>query len=165
MWSGRVGELDVMFRLVPLVGITDVRVPRAAARAAIDDRWGSWAREAATLGGGTAATLALAAVIAGLVMLRERRTGVRWTFGRFVVGDALVITVFNFLPVPPLDGGRALLGAITAMRGAPLPGDVLFWIQAVGLALALLPMTLFTRWTARIDMATLTWLTPRVAPS
>jgi Zn-dependent protease len=85
----------------------------------------------------------------------------RWVLGRFIVADAIVLTVFNFLPVPPLDGGRAVLGAIAAWRGGPLQSNVLFWVQVGGLALALVPMTLWTRWTRRIDAAAMLWGTPR----
>ena len=77
-----------------------------------------------------------------------------------LVADAVVLTVFNFLPVPPLDGGRALLGALSAWRGSPLAGDALFWVQVGGLALAVAPMTLWTRWTERIDAAALWWGAP-----
>jgi Zn-dependent protease len=85
---------------------------------------------------------------------------VRWTWGRIVVADAVVLTIFNFLPVPPLDGGRAVIGAVAAWRGAPLPADALFWVQLGGLALAVAPMTLWTRWTERIDSVVLRWGAP-----
>ena len=98
--------------------------------------------------------------MAALVAARERATRRVWVWGRILVADAVVLTVFNFFPVPPLDGGRAVLGALAAWRGAPLTGDALFWVQAGGLALAIVPMTLWTRWTERIDSAAMRWGVP-----
>jgi Zn-dependent protease len=72
--------------------------------------------------------------------------------------------VFNFLPVPPLDGGRALFEGIAAWRGVPLAGETLFWVQVGGLALAVVPMTLWTRWTARLDAAAMWWGAPKPRP-
>ena len=106
------------------------------------------------------ATLVLGVAVAVAVVLRERSTRRRWRWGRFVVADALVLTLFNFLPVPPLDGGRAVIGALAAWRGVALTGDALFWVQLGGLALAIVPMTLWTRWTARIDAAAWRWGAP-----
>ena len=164
LWRGQHDDTRVVLRLVPLAGVTTMSDPRAAAVGSDDaDRWRLWGQQLATLGGGVLATLALALGIAGAVAVRERITSARWVWGRLIVGDALVLTVFNFLPVPPLDGGRAVLGALAVWRGAPLSGDALFWVQVGGLALAIVPMTLWTRWTARIDAAALWWGAPAPA--
>jgi membrane-associated protease RseP (regulator of RpoE activity) len=163
VWSGARGETELVLRLVPLVGVTRLSDPvdgSAAAGSHLITDWAAWRQEAATLGGGIAATFALALALAGLVALRERRSRTRWTFGRILVADALVLTVFNFLPVPPLDGGRAAVGAMAAWRGAPLPPEVLFWVQLGGFALAVVPMMLWTRWTARIDALAMRWGAP-----
>ena len=157
------GDTDLVLRLVPLSGMTNVGAPRALpGTAAHDDQrgWHVWREQLATLAGGVASTLMLAVLIAGLVAVRERGTGKRWVWGRFVIADAVVISVFNFLPIPPLDGGRALLGAFDAWRGAPLAGDALFWVQVGGFALAIVPMMVWTRWTARIDSAAMRWCPP-----
>jgi Zn-dependent protease len=170
VWRGQRGDAQVVLRLVPVAGLTSLgpaRASTAVAAAAGDEsdgaRWGEWAREAVTLGGGVLATLVLALGVAGAVAARERSSGTRWVWGRILVADAVVLTVFNFLPVPPLDGGRAVFGAVTAWRGAPLSGDALFWVQMGGMALAVVPMTLWTRWTARIDRAALWWGAPTAA--
>jgi membrane-associated protease RseP (regulator of RpoE activity) len=165
LWRGRHGDTQFVLRAVPLAGMTTLRTPRpdASAPAPPADataRWAAWRSQLLTLGGGVLATVALAGVVALGVAARERVAGARCVWGRALVADALVLTVFNFLPVPPLDGGRAVLGAVAAWRGAPLAGDALFWVQLGGLALAVAPMTLWTRWTARIDAVAMRWRAP-----
>lgn len=167
LWRGERDETEVVLRLVPIAGITNIVEPAAAspgsAASAGTGEAGAWGRQLATLGGGVLATLAVALAVAGLVAAAERGTGTRWRWGRLVVADAIVLTVFNLLPVPPLDGGRAVVGALAAWRGAPLSADALFWIQLGGLALAIVPMTLWTSWTARIDALALRWGAPAPA--
>ena len=161
LWSGDHAGVPVVLRLVPLVGLTSLGGAHAhGAVSGGDARWSAWAGEALTIGGGVLATLALALAVAGAVAARERATGRRWLLGRYVVADALVLTIFNFLPVPPLDGGRAVLAAVGAWRGAPLPDDALFWLHVGGVALAVVPMMLWTRWTARIDGLAARWGAP-----
>ena len=154
LWSGRYGDTDVVLRVLPVVGVTTFGSPSSQAGAnaahAVAD-WQAWARELATIAGGVLATLALAVAMTVGVVVRERITATTWRWGRYVVADAVVLTALNFLPVPPLDGGRAVIGAVAAWRGVHLTGDALFWVQMGGLALAVIPMTLWTRWTARID--------------
>jgi membrane-associated protease RseP (regulator of RpoE activity) len=48
-----------------------------------------------------------------------------------------LIAVFNFLPLPVLDGGHAVLLLIEKIRGKPLPVKVVNIIQTVGLVLIL----------------------------
>jgi membrane-associated protease RseP (regulator of RpoE activity) len=154
VWRGEYDDTEVMLRLVPLAGVTTFGPRRDVAstpgsHGAAD--WNGWGRELTTIAGGVLATLALAVVMGGVVAAWERSSGRPWRWGRYVIADALVLTLFNFLPVPPLDGGRAVIGALAAWRGVHLTGDALFWVQMGGLALAVIPMTLWTRWTARID--------------
>jgi len=165
LWRGERDGTQVVLRLLPVAGVTTLH-KRHATHAATDEagRWRAWGEQIVTLGGGILATLSLALVVAGVVAAREGATGTRWRWGRILVADAVVLTVFNFLPVPPLDGGRAVFAAVTALRGAPLSGDALFWVQAAGLALAIVPMTLWTRWTARIDATALWWGAPTPRP-
>lgn len=160
VWRGMRGDAEVVLRLVPLVGMTKLAEPAAPTDEIVAPDWRAWRRDAATLAGGILATLALAVALAALVGVQERATGARWVFGRILLADALVLTVFNFLPVPPLDGGRAVVGAVAAWRGAPLPREALFWVQLGGLALAIVPMMLWTRWTARIDALAMRWGAP-----
>lgn len=148
---------ELVLRLIPLAGVTALV---ATEDEALHTGWGAWRRHASALAGGVVATLVLAVGIAGLVAARERQSRARWVWGRILVADALVLTVFNFLPVPPLDGGRAVLEAMEAWHGAPLVGDARLWVHVGGLALAVVPMTLWTRWTRRIDTFALWWGAP-----
>jgi membrane-associated protease RseP (regulator of RpoE activity) len=160
LWRGAHDDAQLVLRLVPVAGMTSFDGPRGAGSLTGAGGSASWSRQAAVLSSGILATLTLAIGIAGLVALRERSTARRSVWGRAVVADALVLSVFNLLPVPPLDGGRALLGAVELMRGSPLSMEALFWVQAGGLALAVVPMTLWTRWTARIDAIAMRWRAP-----
>ena len=47
------------------------------------------------------------------------------------------VAVFNFLPLPVLDGGHALFLIIEKVRGRPLPLKVMNAIQMTGLVLIL----------------------------
>jgi len=164
LWRSQQGHTQVVFRLVPVAGMTTLGGAHGAGAGSDQwrgaERWRAWGQQIATLGGGVLATLALAVVVAGAVGARERTTGRRWVWGRLLVADAIVVTVFNFLPVPPLDGGRAVLDTVAVWHGAPLPKDALFWVQVGGLALAVVPMTLWTGWTARIDAVAMRWRAP-----
>lgn len=160
VWHGRRGPTELVLRAVPLAGMTSLAVD--APRTPTTTRPPlHWEREALTLGGGVLATLLVALVLALIVAVGERAFGTRFVWGRMIVADAVVLSVFNFLPVPPLDGGRAMLEMIAALRGAPLSGHALFLVQAGGLALAVVPMTLWTRWTTRIDEVAMWWGAPR----
>jgi membrane-associated protease RseP (regulator of RpoE activity) len=169
LWRGHHGDTQLVLRLVPVAGITTLRLPDLpagaihSAQASAARGWAAWRGQLATLAGGVLATVALALGVTAIVMARERLTRTRWVWGRIVIADAVVLTVFNFLPVPPLDGGRAVLETLTAWHGVPLSGDARFWFNVGGLALAVVPMTLWTRWTARIDAAALHWALPAPA--
>lgn len=149
------GEEELVVRLVPLAGMTAVH---GHGDAAASDAPGS--SRALVLAGGTLATVLLALLAAGLVLVRERSSRVRCVVGRMLLADAIVLTAFNFLPVPPLDGGRAALELVGALRGEALPKGVLLWVQLGGLALAIVPMTLWTGWTRRIDAFAMRWRAP-----
>lgn len=164
IWRGRVGETETVLRLVPIVGMTSTRLPRdtatGIARTASVREPSEWGADIARLGGGVLATLALGIVLAVVVLGLERMTGSRSVWGRMIVADAIVLTVFNLLPVPPLDGGRAVLVAVAAWRETPLSSDALFWLQLGGFAVAIVPMVLWTSWTARIDAVAMRWGAP-----
>ncbi|HUQ81891.1 MAG TPA: M50 family metallopeptidase [Gemmatimonadaceae bacterium] len=162
VWRGAHGSTAVELRLVPIAGLTTFGHDAFGATQTGQPRsdWNAWSRELVTIAGGVLATLVLAIAMACLVTLRERTTARAWKWGRYVVADALILTLFNFLPVPPLDGGRAVIGALAAWRGVHLTGDALLWVQVSGLAVALIPMTLWTRWTARIDAVAARWGAP-----
>ncbi|HEX6049060.1 MAG TPA: M50 family metallopeptidase [Gemmatimonadaceae bacterium] len=165
LWRTQRGDTEIVLRLVPIAGVTTFGRPDAAVvDAPRHESWDAWQHELTTIAGGVLATLAFAMVVAGAVAVRERATRTRWRWGRYVVADAVVLTLFNFLPVPPLDGGRAVIGALNAWGGIHLTSDALFWVQLGGLALAIVPMALWTRWTERIDAAALHWGAPPARP-
>lgn len=158
LWRGTTAETELVLRLLPLAGLTEVRDTEPARDRASD--WAEWSRHAGILSGGVFATLALVLLLAGVVALSERASGSRCVWGRIVIADAMVLSVFNLLPVPPLDGGRAMLSALSAWRDTPLSADALFWLQVGGFAVAVVPMALWTRWTGRIDAIAMRWRAP-----
>jgi Zn-dependent protease len=157
-----------VLRLVPVAGLTIIKdlhpTHPATPPQAANGRWEAWTRQLGVLAGGVLATLALAGAVTAVVAVWERARGTRCVWGRVVIADALVLSVFNFLPVPPLDGGQAVLGAAAAWRGAPLTGDALLWVHVGGLALAVVPMALWTGWTAYIDRVAMRWGAPPHKP-
>ena len=161
LWHAGMYGVDVVVRLVPLAGLTTF-----ASAAGLHAPHGDigWLGHAGILSAGIIATMLLALATGVVIALRERRRGVRSVWARAMAADAIVLSVFNLLPVPPLDGGRAALDALAAWRGAPLSGDALFWVQVSGLALAVVPMALWTRWTARIDRFAMRWRAPVDGP-
>ena len=145
------GDVDLVLRAVPIVGMTSLQETSATADVSIS----AWRSALLTLFGGITATAAAGLLMFALVRLRERHTRARWNWGRFVMADAAVLTVLNLLPLPPLDGGQAMLATLELMRGSALSSDARLWAQVGGFAVALVPMVLWTRWTVRIDTLTL----------
>ena len=152
VWRGDLGATRGVLRLVPVAGVTRVSDDAGPSRDLRGDL--------AVLSGGTLATLAV--VLAGIAVVAawERTVRRRCLWGRIVIADALVLTVFNFLPLPPLDGGRVALSVLSAWRGAPFSSDALFWLHLGGFALAVVPMVLWTSWTRRMDAIALRWRAP-----
>jgi membrane-associated protease RseP (regulator of RpoE activity) len=152
IWRSEVEDDRLVLRLVPVAGVTRVSdVPQEE---------GALRRSLAVLSGGALATLAV--VLAGIAVVAawERVLRRRCVWCRIVIADALVLTAFNFLPLPPLDGGRAALAVLSAWRGEAFSSDALFWLHLGGLALAIVPMVLWTRWTRRLDAIALRWKAP-----
>ena len=147
-------DTRLVVRLVPLAGLTRVDAPQ-------QNGWVGLGHELGLLGGGTLATAAVVLLTTGLVAAREGSTRRRCLWGRIVIADAVVLTVFNFLPIPPLDGGRAALAVLAAVRDGPFSSDALFWLHLGGLALAIVPMMVWTRWTGRIDRVAMRWRAPQ----
>jgi len=152
LWRSETDAGRLVLRLVPVAGITRV--------ADVTRETGGLRQGLAVLSGGSLATLAVVLTGIAVVAAWERTVRRRCVWGRIVIADALVLTVFNFLPLPPLDGGRAALEVLSAWRGASFSSDALFWLHLGGLALAIVPMVLWTRWTRRLDAIALRWKAP-----
>jgi Zn-dependent protease len=152
LWRSAHDDGGVTLRAVPVAGMTRVSHPF--------EGQGGLREDLAVLSGGALATIALMVLGAAFVAAWERRSRRRCVWVRIVIADALVLTVFNFLPLPPLDGGRAALSVLSAWRGAPFSSDALFWLQLGGLALAVVPMVLWTSWTRRLDAIAMRWRAP-----
>lgn len=152
LWRSEADDGRLVLRLVPVAGVTRVSDEMLEA--------GGLREGLAVLSGGALATLAV--VLTGIVVVAawERTIRRRCVWGRIVIADALVLTAFNFLPLPPLDGGRAALAVLSAWRGASFSSDALFWLHLGGLALAIVPMVLWTRWTRRLDAIAMRWRAP-----
>jgi membrane-associated protease RseP (regulator of RpoE activity) len=157
LWRAETDRWETVVRLVPVAGMTSFTSKRQTSLRTSDATWDRWRGRIITLVGGIMATSALAFLLIGGVLAGERVVRRRLVLGRMLIADAIVLTVFNVLPVPPLDGGRALISTIHMLRGAPLPADALLWVQLGGFAVAIVPMMLWTRWTARIDAACMHW--------
>jgi len=65
-------------------------------------------------------------------------------FVYFMAFISAIVAVFNFLPLPVVDGGHAVFLIIEKLRGKPLPAKVMNIIQFVGLGLLLLVFVLLT---------------------
>jgi Zn-dependent protease len=156
VWRSARVEPEVVLRLVPVAGITRLGDSRAG-----EHHDATLVGELSMLLGGSLATLGAIVATVVIVASCERCARRRCRWGRVVIADALVLTLFNFLPLPPLDGGRAALSILVAWRGAPFSSDALFWLHLGGLAVAVVPMLLWTGWTARLDALALQWRAPR----
>jgi regulator of sigma E protease len=55
-----------------------------------------------------------------------------------------VIAVFNFLPIPPLDGGHVAFAIAEKIRGEPLPLKLIMGFQYAGWIFFLLLFVLLT---------------------
>jgi membrane-associated protease RseP (regulator of RpoE activity) len=152
LWRSEAEEGRLVLRLVPVAGVTRVSDGTHGP--------GSLGKGLAVLSGGALATLAVVLTGIAVVAAWEKGTRRRCVWARIVIADALVLTAFNLLPVPPLDGGRAALAVLSAWRGASFSSDALFWLHLGGLALAIVPMVLWTRWTRRLDAIALRWRAP-----
>ncbi len=80
----------------------------------------------------------------GIIGVRVAQESSLIDFVYFIAFFSAVVAVFNFLPLPVVDGGHATLLLIEKIRGRPLPLKVMNIIQFVGLALILLLMVLLT---------------------
>jgi regulator of sigma E protease len=63
------------------------------------------------------------------------RKGSPVDFVYFIAFISAALAVFNFLPLPVVDGGHAVFLVIEKVRGRPLPIKVMNVIQIVGLVL------------------------------
>lgn len=70
----------------------------------------------------------------GATAVTFARTGVM-KLVYFMALLSVLLAVFNFLPLPVLDGGHAVLLLIEKIRGRPLPAKLVYGIQMVGLVL------------------------------
>lgn len=163
LWSGDIRGIETSLRLVPLVGQTTYhpRVIQQGNAVSAGPATSRASRELWILAAGVAATVALAIALSLFALLIEHFTRRRMTLARYVLADAIVLSIVNLLPVPPLDGGRAMLVGISSLYGASVQGDTLFWVHVAGVALAIIPLAIWTRWTEPIDALALRIGAPR----
>ncbi len=58
-----------------------------------------------------------------------------------LAGISIAIGIFNFLPLPPLDGGRIFISAVEFLMRRPMAKESLAFLNAAGLSLLLVLMT------------------------
>jgi len=58
-----------------------------------------------------------------------------------LAGISVAIGIFNFLPIPPLDGGRIFISGLEFIIRRPMPKESLAFINIAGLSLLLVLMT------------------------
>ena len=90
----------------------------------------SYGRELAVTLAGPAVNLVCAPLLSRLA------TRVGWEWGVLFAGAHLLLGAFNLLPVPPLDGHRALY-LLIAWRWGPYAGDAVCAVAGTALSLAL----------------------------
>jgi regulator of sigma E protease len=72
----------------------------------------------------------------GAIAIEVGRRGVMY-FVHFMAIISVALAVFNFLPIPVVDGGHAVFLLIEKVRGRPLPVKVMNTIQVIGMILIL----------------------------
>jgi Zn-dependent protease len=74
------------------------------------------------------------AVLAGIVRVNANETLIRWIASMAQAGILInvILALFNLLPIPPLDGGRALAGLLPSQWGARMEK-----LEPIGLFLVL----------------------------
>ena len=70
----------------------------------------------------------------GLIAVKQaRRPFIEFVY--FIAFISAAVAVFNFLPLPVVDGGHAVFLIIEKIRKKPVPVKVMNWVQMIGLVL------------------------------
>ncbi len=119
--------------------------PLAAVRYGLAEAWDLTAR---TVGGFVQLLTRKvdASAVGGPIMIFQLATQAAHfgaaTLVHFMAVISIALFVFNLLPIPPLDGGHILFGAIEAVRGRALAKETEEWVQQ-GAFLLLIAFILF----------------------
>ena len=81
----------------------------------------------------------------GILAIASRGFSQSWVFGLYIIGlISYALAIFNFLPIPAVDGGRILFLIIEKIKGKPISKKTEMWIDNISISFLLLLAILVT---------------------